>query len=229
MKRIVFALLSLVLTMPMMAQYGHHYGHRGHYNRYRNTYHTTARRSTYSPTDMYFGLRGGAAFSNVSSDDSRLDGGSMHTGVNVGMVAGFQMAPHIPLYFETGLSYVEKGGKGNYLGSKFTYSLNYLEVPLLFKYDCRIDRDFSIQPFMGGFVAAGVAGKIKDYGHRQAFNSFGDDGFKRFDGGIRLGCGLQYSHLYAELGYDIGLADISRDSFDTSRTGSLIATIGVNF
>lgn len=55
------------------------------------------------------------------------------------------------------------------------------------------------------------------------------DGFKRFDGGVRLGCGLQYSHLYAELGYDIGLADISRNSFDTSRTGSLIATIGVNF
>lgn len=68
---------------------------------------------------------------------------------------------------------------------------------------------------MGGFVAAGVAGKIKDYGHRQAFNSFGDDGFKRFDGGVRLGCGLQYSHLYAELGYDIGLLLVGRVKIGT--------------
>jgi hypothetical protein len=28
---------------------------------------------------------------------------------------------------------VEKGGEGKYQGSKFTYSLNYLEVPLLLK------------------------------------------------------------------------------------------------
>ena len=139
------------------------------------------------------------------------------------------MVPSTPLYFETGLMYVEKGGEGKYQGSKFTYSLNYLEVPLLLKYNAVVDRDLSVQPFIGGFLSAGVGGKIRDFGHRQAFSSFSSDGFKRFDGGIRLGCGLQYAHLYAEVGYDIGLANISRDSFDSSRTGSLFATLGVNF
>lgn len=228
MKRLMIAMLSLMLTVPMMAQYGPRTRYRGSYVRPR-THYTPARPSGYSPLDMYFGLRGGGAFSTVSSDDPLLDGGSMRAGVNVGFVAGFQMVPSTPLYFETGLMYVEKGGEGKYQGSKFTYSLNYLEVPLLLKYNGVVDRDLSIQPFIGGFLSAGVGGKIRDFGHRQAFSSFSDDGFKRFDGGIRLGCGLQYAHLYAEVGYDIGLANISRDSFDTSRTGSLFATLGVNF
>ena len=35
--------------------------------------------------------------------------------------------------------------------------------------------------------------------------------------------------LYAEVGYDFGLSNISRDYFEDAHTGSLFATIGVNF
>lgn len=225
MKRIMIAMLSLMLTLPMMAQYGRPRNYRSTYGRSSYT------RPTYrhNPVNSYVGFRIGGAFSTVNSDDKYLDGGTMRSGLNVGVVAGFQVAPHAPIYFETGLSYVEKGGKGSYDGSKFTYNLDYLEVPLLLKYDCRVDRDLSIQPFIGGYLAAGVGGKIKDFGHRQAYSSFDDDAFQRFDGGIKLGCGVQFNYLYAELGYDIGLANISRDYFDDAHTGSLFATIGINF
>ena len=218
-------MLSLMLTLPMMAQYGRPRNYGSTYGRSSYT------RPTYrhNPVNSYVGFRIGGAFSTVNSDDKYLDGGTMRSGLNVGVVAGFQVAPHAPIYFETGLSYVEKGGKGSYDGSKFTYNLDYLEVPLLLKYDCRVDRDLSIQPFIGGYLAAGVGGKIKDFGHRQAYSSFDDDAFQRFDGGIKLGCGVQFNYLYAELGYDIGLANISRDYFDDAHTGSLFATIGVNF
>ena len=56
-----------------------------------------------------------------------------------------------------------------------------------------------------------------------------NDGFSRFDGGLRLGCGIEYEFLYGELAYDIGLANISHDYFDTSHTGAFFVTIGVNF
>ena len=218
-------MLSLMLTLPMMAQYGRPRNYGSTYGRSSYT------RPTYrhNPVNSYVGFRIGGAFSTVNSDDKYLDGGTMRSGLNVGVVAGFQVAPHAPIYFETGLSYVEKGGKGSYDGSKFTYNLDYLEVPLLLKYDCRVDRDLSIQPFIGGYLAAGVGGKIKDFGHRQAYSSFDDDAFQRFDGGIKLGCGVQFNYLYAELGYDFGLANISRDYFDDAHTGSLFATIGINF
>ena len=221
MKRMMIALLSLALTVPALAQYGSPHNYSRPYN---------TRASHYQHgLETYYGLRLGAAFSTVSSDDIYLDGGSIKTGLNLGAVVGFQLGYRSPVFFETGLSYIEKGGEGRYEGSKFTYGLDYLEMPLLMKYAIDVAPDCSIQPFVGGYLAVGVGGKIKDFGHRQAYSSFDNDGFNRFDGGIRLGCGVQYQFLYAELGYDIGLANISHDYFDTSHTGSLFATIGVNF
>lgn len=215
----MIALMSLALIVPALAQYSrpHHYippRPNTHYQK--------------SP-EMYYGLRLGAAFATVSSDDKYLDGGSIKTGLNLGAMVGFQLGYRSPVFLETGLSYVEKGGEGRYEGSKFTYNLDYLEVPLVMKYAIDVDSDCSIQPFFGGYLAVGVGGKMKDFGHRQAYSSFDNDGFNRFDGGLRLGCGVQYQFLYAELGYDIGLANISHDYFDTSHTGTLFATIGVNF
>lgn len=217
----MIALMSLVLTLPALAQYG-----RPRYYNRPMPVHSPYR----SHTDVYYGLRIGAAFATVNSDDRYLDGGSMKTGLDVGAVVGFQVAYRSPVYFETGLSYIEKGGKGHYEGTKFSYSLDYLQVPLVMKYMIDVDRMFSVQPYVGGYLALGVAGKIKDFGHRQAYSSFNEEeGFQRFDGGIRIGCGVQYDFVYAELGYDFGLSNISHDYFDTSRTGTLFATVGFNF
>ena len=218
MKRIIIALMSLALTAPALAQHG-----RPHY------YNRTTNNSRHYDHQMYYGLRLGVAFSTVNSDDQYLNGSSAKSGLDIGAVVGLQLGYRSPIFFETGLSYIEKGGDGRYQGDKFSYSLNYLEVPMVLKYKYDVDRSFSIQPFLGGFMSVGVGGKIKDFGMRQAFSSFDDDAFKRFDGGIRVGCGIQYDFLYAEMGYDFGLANISHDYFDTSHTGTLFTTIGVNF
>ena len=242
MKKMLIAITSLMLTLPIMAQYGRPRTATG--SRY-GYYHKPPRHHTY--TDTYFGLRLGGSFATVSSDDPYLDGGSLRAGLNIGAVVGLQIAPQTPVYFETGLSYVEKGGEGNNNGAKFTYGLNYLEMPLVLKYNAVTNSGLCIQPYLGGYLAVGVGGKIKDFGNRHAYSSFDDVGFKRFDGGIKVGCGVQYvgfkrfdggikvgcgvqyDYLYAEVGYDFGLSNISHDYFDTSHTGALYATIGINF
>ena len=84
MKKIFIAMLSLMLTMPVMAQY----------NRYprplvRHNYgsgHTLPSRHYSASTDIYYGFRIGAAFSTVNSDDRYLDGSTMRTGLDVGAV-----------------------------------------------------------------------------------------------------------------------------------------------
>ena len=135
-----------------------------------------------------------------------------------------------PQISETGLYYTEKGGKKKLDdGKKMTYDLNYLEVPLTVKYAYPIDDHFSIQPFAGGYLACGVGGKIKNYREREADPSFSSDRFKRFDGGLRLGCGVAYDMFYADLTYDVGLANICHDEFDTSHNGCLTLNFGVNF
>lgn len=190
---------------------------------YRNSYQRPR------TTDIYYGLRIGVNVSNVRSNDPYLDGGSAKAGANLGFVAGFQVAPMSPVYVETGLLYSEKGGKGNCNNRSFSYSLNYLEVPFVLKVMVPLEPLTTLQPFLGVYGSAGVGGKIKDFNQRQAYSTFDDEGFQRFDAGLRIGCGLQYSSLYAEMGYDLGLSNISHDYFDTAQTGAFFATIGVNF
>lgn len=178
---------------------------------------------------MYYGFRIGPTFSTVNSDDANLDGGNSQTGLTLGAVMGFQLSDDIPLFLETGLSYTEKGGKKTLTGKKMTYDLNYLEIPILVKYIYDIDGHFSVQPLFGGYLSYGISGKIKNFGERQALDSFSDTTFKRFDGGLRIGCGVGYDLFYADLSYDIGLSNICHDTFDTSHNGCLYLNFGVNF
>ena len=178
---------------------------------------------------MYYGFRIGPTFSTVNSDDANLDGGNSQTGLTLGAVMGFQLSDDIPLFLETGLSYTEKGGKKTLTGKKMTYDLNYLEIPILVKYIYDIDGHFSVQPLFGGYLSYGISGKIKNFGERHAQDSFSDTTFKRFDGGLRIGCGVGYDLFYADLSYDIGLGNICHDTFDTSHNGCLYLNFGVNF
>ena len=178
---------------------------------------------------MYYGFRIGPTFSTVNSDAANLDGGNSQTGLTLGAVMGFQLSDDIPLFLETGLSYTEKGGKKTLTGKKMTYDLNYLEIPILVKYIYDIDGHFSVQPLVGGYLSYGISGKIKNFGERHAQDSFSDTTFKRFDGGLRIGCGVGYDLFYADLSYDIGLSNICHDTFDTSHNGCLYLNFGVNF
>ena len=225
MKRITLAMMALLLmALPSSAQ---NYKNSRYYN--PKTGHLDYR-FQHSGNAPYFGFRIGPSFSYVNSDDSRLDGGNWQTGLNVGVLAGIPLSDQQPLYLEVGVNYTEKGGKKDLTsGKKMTYDLNYLEVPLVLKYKCYIDDNFSVQPFVGGYLAAGAGGKIKNFEEREVQNSFSQNNFKRFDGGLRLGCGIQYDLFYAELGYDIGLSNICHDTFDKSKNGCLQLNFGVNF
>ena len=100
---------------------------------------------------MYYGFRFGLSASHINSDAPELDGTTSKSGLNVGAVVGVQLAPQAPLFFETGLEYSEKGGKGNLNGEKFSIGLNYLEVPLLLKYSAYVRPAMAVEPFVGGY------------------------------------------------------------------------------
>nr|WP_297659218.1 porin family protein [uncultured Prevotella sp.] len=226
MKRITFLLMGIMLAaLPLSAQ---NYRNSRYYN--QRTGHLDYGYHQKDTGTPYFGFRIGPAFSYVNSDDKRLDGGNWQTGLNVGVVAGIPLSNIQPLYLEAGLSYIEKGGKKDLdNGKKMTYDLNYLEIPVVLKYKYNIDPHFSIQPQVGGYFGVGVGGKIKNFEERAAQNSFNENNFQRLDGGLRLGCGIAYDMFYCDLTYDIGLANICHDTFDTSHNGSLQLNFGVNF
>lgn len=219
------AMACIMLALPVSAQ---NYRNSRYYN--SNSNRLDYGRGWCHAGDAYYGLRIGPAFSTVNSDDDRLDGGDSQTGLSVGAIVGFPLSHRTPLYLETGLSYIEKGGKKDLNHWKdMTYDLNYLQMPIVLKYKYNIDRNFSIQPFLGGYMAVGVGGKIKNFEEREAYSSFSDDAFQRFDGGLRFGCGMAYDLFYADITYDLGLSNICHDYFDTSHNGCLSLNVGVNF
>ena len=226
----IFLIAMAIITLTLSAQ-AQAYRDSRYYNnstgRLEYTYHHHD--GVIGTGDVYYGLRLGPAFSTVNSDDKALDGGKWQTGLNIGAVVGQPLTDSAPLFLEAGLFYTEKGGKTTYQNKKMTYDLNYLEVPFTVKYCFDAGDNVSIQPVLGGYVACGVGGKVKNYGDRVATSSFSSDYFKRLDGGLRLGCGMAYDLFYADLTYDIGLANICHDEFDSSHNGCLTLSIGVNF
>lgn len=203
-----------------------------------NTLDYTKPLSQYSDVydDQYYGLRIGAAFASVTSDDPKLNGSGMKTGLNFGFVYGKQLTDQHPLFLETGVSFIEKGGTGKVDvpdegNKKFTYNLYYLQVPFVAKYVYSVDDDFTIQPYFGGYLSLGVGGKIKDYGDRKSYSSFGSgkDQFQHFDGGLKIGCGFGYDLFYGEVGYELGLTNICHDDFDNSSNSAFTLTIGINY
>jgi hypothetical protein len=223
-KTLLLTLMCMALALPAIAQYGYPYGGRPRVQtvgRHGNEYIAWHR--------YYFGLRVGMNVSHVNSESPLLDGSSPKTGLNIGLAAGTQLTYRAPLFLETGLYYTQKGGKSGSGHDKFTYDLNYLEVPLLIKYKHFIGNQTSIQPYAGGYLAIGTDGNIKNYGTRTAFSSFENDYFNRFDGGLKIGCGVGYNMLYLDASYDIGLANIGQDNFDDTHGGCFTINLGVNF
>ena len=206
---------------------------------YSRSSHSSLNSSRLNPyfRDTYFGFRIGPSFSSISSDNQYLKGSSVRSGLNVGFVGGFAITHTAPLYLELGLSYTEKGGKGHNSStsgtgdSRFTTRLGYLEVPLELKYIYNVTSSFSIQPFFGGYFDVGICGKIKDFSQREAYDSFSNntDAFKRCDSGLRFGCGAGYDLFYMELAYDLGLANIGHDYFDTAANRTFQINFGLNF
>lgn len=225
-KTLLLSLLCMILAMPAMAQPGYRYG-RGYNPRIQ----TVGRHGNelIAWHSYYVGLRVGLNASHVSSESPLLDGSSMKSGLNIGIAAGTQLTYRAPLFIESGLYYSQKGGKSDSGNGKFTCDLNYLEVPLLIKYKHFVGNQTSIQPYAGGYLAVATDGQIKNYGTRTAFSSFEDGYFNRFDGGLKIGCGVGYNMLYLDASYDIGLANIGQDNFDDTHNGCFTINLGVNF
>lgn len=211
MKRIITLIMVIAFTIPSFAQFETNRG-RSRYNR--------------DDTERYYGLRLGMNVASTSSESNAFDT-NPRTGLVIGFAYGMQLSKHHPLWLEASLLYSEKGGKTHQDGDKVTYRLGYLQLPIVAKYGINMDDDLYLQPFFGGYLSVGITGKMKNYGTRESESVF--DNMKRFDGGLRAGCGLEYKMMYVEVGYDLGIANIAKDEFDNTKTRCFFVNLGINF
>ncbi len=179
-----------------------------------------------------FGIKGGLSMSDVKYDISGTKGNfGSKTGMHIGMTYGFQMGDQFVI--EPGLLYVQKGyesesdGGGVFYPTKTTTKLNYLEIPLLFKYNINIGGSRGRGPKNSIFIAAGpytsfgVGGNYRheiDTGGTEKwieesgikYGSDDSSDIKSLDFGIQAGIGFQMaSGIIIGASYDLGLSNIT--------------------
>ena len=120
------------------------------------------------------------------------------------------------------LEFIQKGNK--FEGTKTT--LNYLELMEDVVYDYKLPDNASVFGGLGPYLAYGIGGKTGGNGFSES--SFGgQDGYKRFDGGLNLMAGYRLpSGFYFRLGYDFGIANLSPAPDFTSRNRAFNVNIG---
>lgn len=207
MKKILVAIMAVLFAAPSHAQY-------------------SSGGFSLDESSVYYGVRLGVTFAGIGGDYmDNLDMGTK-TGMTLAGVAGLRLSPTTPVFLESGLYYTERGAKKD----KNKIGLTYLELPILIKYGIQASDDIALLPYVGPYFAYGFAGryKFKDAGISE---SSYDNVFRHLDMGFKIGCGAEYNMLYAELGYQFGVANIAQDNpADLTASGhALYFNVGVNF
>ena len=164
-----------------------------------------------------------------------------HAGVKsrVGIVAGCEMVVVPMMDFAALLTL--KGAKidGGSLAS-IKFNPYYLEVPVRVGYKYAVNDDFSLFGSVGPYMAVGLFGKAKlkvdgdiaDIaelgGNSMSEDIFGDDGLKRFDFGLGLKAGVEFSKKYqVAISYDFGLVEVIKEVGMKNR--NLMISLGYMF
>lgn len=206
MKKLLVMITAFVMAVPSFAQY-------------------KSGGFAFSEESVYYGIRIGMTAASVGGDWN-LDN---KVGMTLGGVLGVRCSQTMPVFIESGLYYTERGGKTSVTKT----SLNYLEAPVLIKFGIQATEDIAILPFVGPYFSYAISGKTtlnsNQAGKKEKISSFRDNYFKHGDMGFKLGCGAEYNNIYIEMGYQFGLANISKDDNRDATGHAFFANFGVNF
>lgn len=210
MKKFLTAIVALCFAAPSFAQY-------------------SSGGFSLSESSLYYGLRLGMNISTITGDYT--EDADSKVGMNLAGVVGVRVSDSTPIFLESGLYFSNRGAKD--------LSLKYLEIPILIKYGIQMTDDIALLPYIGPYFSYGMGGKYKtvhvDKETGMPTNTFDKrSSYKRIkhpDMGFKVGCGLDFNKLYAELGYQFGVANIAKDNPEDlgAHTGNLYVNIGINF
>lgn len=172
-----------------------------------------------------FGFKAGVNLSNFGGD---LKDTKSTLRYRVGLTTDIALTNN--LFIFTGLDFQTKGAK---YASKSTsdakYNPVYVQLPVMIGYKFDVAANTKLVVNGGAYASYGFAGKIKTDPGKEKQSIFGKDGFKRLDYGAVGGVGVEIGKFAVNVGYEYGLANISRASNTKISNRNPYLTIGYKF
>ena len=179
-----------------------------------------------------FSIKGGLNMSNFYGDE--LSDKNMKTGFHIGVGADFEFTPNMAI--QSGLLFTSKGAKytTDLVSTELNANANFLQLPLHFAYKIDVMPGTRVVLHAGPYVAYGIGGKTS--AGNVEVDTFKDDAFldvlnglKPFDAGIGLGVGAEFGPILLDLGWDMGLTNLSRVSGYDVKTQNAYLSVGYKF
>lgn len=184
------------------------------------------------PKPLRFGVEIGGTITNVT--DAILEAGY---GYYAGVRGTYSFEKNA--YVAASLRYIQKGidGIDGDSDADWTYTANYLELPVALGLQGRIGKRTALFGETGPYIAYGICGKDKGEsyaGGPESHISWDRDFFskengspRRFDWGWHARAGVRFSHVELSLSYERGLHSIWKD--DDSKNTCWAFGVGYNF
>lgn len=178
-----------------------------------------------------FGIDAGVNFGSMTkSYGSDLYKFKNHIGIYLGANYEYEISDN--MFLHGGLAFSQYGGTSTHEGYWDKIKLNYLELPLMFKYA------FDMSDQMKGFAIAGPVfamglsgvwiGGYEDESDSENIKFDGTSGLKPMNTSLRLGGGINFNNFEAGLYYTAGLSDIDPD-VATLKTSLFSIILGYRF
>ncbi len=186
--------------------------------------------ATAASAQMSLGIKGGLNMSNIAGKN--IKDNNMKLGFHAGLAADYEFMPDMAI--QTGLFFTTKGFQYETTGLKYTENLMYLQLPVHFAYKQAITSETRIVFHAGPYAAYGVAGKRSlKIGSLEGSGSkiFGEGllQYKPFDAGLGLGVGAEFGDFLLDLGWDMGLVNMSNVSGNTVKNQNAYLSVGYRF
>lgn len=177
-------------------------------------------------SNVKFGAKAGLNLANIVGDDA--GDANMFVGFNVGMFVEIPVTDKLTIQPEVLYSAQGSKSEGNFDGYDFdaTLKLNYINVPVMLKYQVADKFSLEAGPYVGFLTSAKMKVEVSGFGSETVDMK---DMVKSTDFGLGLGMNYEFSDvIFANARYQAGLTQIG-DTGEGDDIKNSVFQIGLGF
>lgn len=186
--------------------------------------------SIQAQSPVSFGLKGGLNIADLTNTEFDTD---TRTGFMGGVSLDINL-PAVPFGIESGVYYSQKGTSySNEIGTG-TIKLDYLEVPVLARFNLGMPGPVTPHVLAGPYLGFNVNSEIEGSDGESSVSSDISDEIVSTDFGLLFGAGVDFNlgmtALNAQIRYGLGLTNVFEDDVDDDiKNGVFSIAVGVRF